>query len=364
MIFGERVEQAREYHGFTQKEFAERVDCDQSMIAKVESGIQPGVGLAEAIARETAFPLAWFEQEPTAYFPLGSLQFRARASMTAKERRQAYQHAKTAYEIVARLLPRVKMVPLRLPRVSGLDVADAAAAVRSECGLSPDSPISNLFNALERAGSIVITLPLALHKRDGFSAWAGTGEQRPIITILAGSPGDRMRWTTAHEVGELVLGSLPPGPERERSADQFAAEFLMPSSAMTRELKAPITLASLAKLKPRWGVAMSALVRRSKDLEIITDRQYRYLMQQMGARHWKVDEPIKLAAEKPRALRRLVEVLYGDPIDYRRLALDVHLSPLYLRDLMRMQAGREDLIAPIEEPRGHVGLAKVIQMRR
>jgi Zn-dependent peptidase ImmA (M78 family)/transcriptional regulator with XRE-family HTH domain len=364
MIFGERVEQAREYHGLTQTDFAARLRCDQSMIAKVESGIQPGATLARALADETGFPLSWFEQEPTSHFPLGSLQFRARASMTAKERRQAYQHAKTAYEFIDLLLPRVKTVPLRLHRLSGLELEDAAAAVRSECGLSPDSPIPNVFNAVERAGAIVIALSSALQKRDGFSAWAGAGEGRPIITIPAGATGDRMRWTTAHEVGELVLSSLPPGPDREKAADQFAAAFLLPPSAMMRELKMPISLTTLAKLKPRWGVSMWALARRAKDLRIISDRQYRYLMQQMASNHWRTTEPVSIALEKPRAVRKIVEVLYGDPINYRKLSSDTHLSPLYLRELLRMHASSADISArPSVTPDVASG-ARVLPFRR
>jgi Zn-dependent peptidase ImmA (M78 family)/transcriptional regulator with XRE-family HTH domain len=347
MIYGGRVEQAREFLGVTQKEFAQKLGCDQSMVAKVEAGLQPSLDLANAITSATGFPLSWFTQEPTSHFPMGSLQFRARANMTAKERRQAYQHARTAYELVSHLLPRVKMIPVRLPQFSSeVDLLEAAQVVRSECGLSPDTPILNVFNAVERAGAIAIALPAALQKRDGFSGWAGIQEQRPVISIPSGAPGDRMRWTTAHEIGELVLASLPPGSNRERAADQFAAEFLLPEHAMKRELKAPVSLTTLAKLKPKWGVAMSALARRAKELEIITDRQYRYLMQQMGARHWRTNEPIQVQPEKPRALRKLVEVLYGDPIDFRQLAVDVRLSPLYLRELLRLHAAKGDLVAP------------------
>lgn len=364
MIHGERIEQAREFHGLTQKEFAGGIGCDQSMVAKMESGVQPSDELLYAMARTTAFPVAWFSQPPTSFFPLGSLQFRARSSMSAKQRRQAYQHARTAYEIVAKLLPRIKMIPVRLPRFSTENIEEAALTVRSECGLSPDTPIPNVFSAVERAGAIVLALPTSLQKRDGFSGWAGAQELRPIINIPAISAGDRMRWTTAHEVGELVLDSMTPGPDREKAADQFAAAFLMPESAMRRELKSPVSLTALARLKPRWGVAMSALARRAKDLEIISDRQYRYLMQQMGARHWRVDEPVQLQPEKPRALRKMVELLYGDPIDFQCLARDVNLNSLYLRDLLRMHASKSDLsaVAAIVRPSDELRIDNVVSI--
>src|SRR5579872_1176705 len=195
MIYGERVEQARELHGLTQKDFAERLGCDQSMIAKIESGIQPSTDLAKAIASETGFPLGWFERQPLTHFPMGTLQFRARASMSSKERRQAYQHARTAYELVDEMIPRLKPIPVRLPRLGNMAIEEAAAAVRSECGLSPDTPIAHLFDAVERVGAVVVALPTSLEKRDGFSGWAGAAEQRPVIHIPSGAPGDRVRWT-------------------------------------------------------------------------------------------------------------------------------------------------------------------------
>ena len=350
MIYGERVEQAREFHALTQIDFSQRIGCDQSMVAKIESGVQPSADLATAIARETGFPLAWFEQEPSTYFPIGSLQFRARADMSARQRRQAYQHARTAYEVAAQLIPRAKTIPVLLPRLPSINPAEAAESVRSQCGISPDAPIPHVFRAIERLGAIVFTLPAVLERRDGFSAWAGSGEQRPIVNIPAGAPGDRARWTASHELGELVMSGLPAGQEREKIVDQFAACFLLPERAMYRELKPPISLTTLARLKPRWGTAMSALARRAKELEIVTDRQYRYLMQQMGARHWRVDEPVKIDSERPRAFRKLVEVLYGDPINYGQLAKDVNVSSLYLRELLRLQDGahaqvaREDVV--------------------
>jgi len=75
----------------------------------------------------------------------------------------------------------------------------------------------------------------------------------------------------------------------------------------------PVTLATVAKLKPRWRVSIQALIRRARDLAIISDRQYHYLFQQLSARGWRKREPAQfdVAAEKPRAFRKMAEVLYG-----------------------------------------------------
>ena len=73
---------------------------------------------------------------------------------------------------------------------------------------------------------------------------------------------------------------------------------------------------------------MQALVRRAFDLNLITERQYRYLFEQIGARGWRTREPANLdvPVEKPSALRQMAEIAYGRPINYRRLASEAQLT--------------------------------------
>jgi hypothetical protein len=113
---------------------------------------------------------------------------------------------------------------------------------------------------------------------------------------------------------------------------------------MRQELKPPLTLTTIAPLKPRWGVSVQALIRRAFDLSISTERQYRYLMQQMSIYGWRTAEPAKLAVptEKPRALRKMAELLYGIPIDYRRLANDTKFPLALVREILEAHAPKPD----------------------
>src|ERR1700693_1826607 len=90
-------------------------------------------------------------------------------------------------------------------------------------------------------------------------------------------------------------------PDQEKRAYTFAAELLMPEAAMRREITGPITLSSLAVLKPRWRVSIQALIRRAYDLHLIGDRQYRYLFEQLSAKGWRSKEPsnLDIPIEKP-----------------------------------------------------------------
>ena len=131
----------------------------------------------------------------------------------------------------------------------------------------------------------------------------------------------------------------------------------MPEAALKNEIKTPVTLSSLAALKPKWKVSIQALIRRAKDLSIITGRQYRYLFEQLSSMGWRTAEPITIEAEKPRALRQRAEMVYGDPIDFRRMATEFNVDVDHLRELMGGYAGKRTA----EEPK--LG-SKVVTMHR
>src|SRR5205809_214557 len=101
MISGDRVRQARELRGLTQSALAERLGVSQAEIALIENGRRSThEALAEAIAFQVGFPPSFFRQETTVDFPFGSLQFRAHATATARERQVAWRWAQTIFELV------------------------------------------------------------------------------------------------------------------------------------------------------------------------------------------------------------------------------------------------------------------------
>ncbi|MDP9454862.1 MAG: XRE family transcriptional regulator [Actinomycetota bacterium] len=343
MINGERVRQAREMRALTQTALAERVGMSQPYIAQVESGyLQPSKEVLEAVALQTGFPPAFFRQESTTNFPEGSLLFRARRSITATQRAQAHQYAKTIFEGVERMAEKLEVVPVRLPR--GLEDPRAAAQdARAALGLPPDTPIRHLINTVEKGGVLVLALPVALEKRDAYSLWAGHRGQKPVIVVAGEAPGDRLRFSVAHELGHLILHREHPKTEKEMDdeADRFASEFLLPEEPMRHELVTPITLTGLAQLKLRWRVSIQALIRRARDLDIITERQYKYLFQKLSKLGWRKQEPKNFAVpvEKPRAVRQMAELLYGKPIDSRRLADDAKLTEQFVREVIDAYQG-------------------------
>jgi Zn-dependent peptidase ImmA (M78 family)/transcriptional regulator with XRE-family HTH domain len=355
--FGSRIRQAREFRGLTQTELARRCDVSQPLIAQCEAGTKTASPhLLEVIAFQTGFPLPFFRRPEFGDFPLGSLIFRARKAMSAKEREQVHRYGEVLFEGVSQLADRVHFGPVQLPRLRGDDVESpryAAEITRAALGLSPEKPIANLTNTLERSGVLVLQLPLNATHAGAYSLWVG---DQPVIVVFAGLLGDRMRMSLAHELGHLVMHQQLVGDEkqREKEAFRFAGELLMPEQSARDELSSPVTLSSLAPLKPRWGIALSGLIMRAAQLEVISDRQQRYLFQQLSQRGWRTREPenLDVPIEKPRAVRKMIELLYGNPPDVRRLAADVALPADLLRHVIEGGAVVDDLprVGPAPAP--------------
>lgn len=326
-MYGEKLEQVREIHRWTQTELAQKVNVDRSMIAHVEANrAQPSPQLLDAIARCTGFLPAFFSKAPCAHFPLGSLQFRAKASMNASQTKEAHEYGRIIFEAAQEMAARIVAPPVSLRRMAG-DPEELAGSARSMVGLSPDTPVPNLAHQLERAGVLVLLVPTMLDNCDAYSLWAGAPTPVPVVVLAGGRPGDRLRFTLAHELGELVLQE-PVDRSREAAANQFAGAFLLPAQSMKREMTPPVTLSSLAAMKPKWGVSIQALARRAYDLEILKYRQWTYICQQINKRGWRMREPqnLDVPVERPRAFRKMAELLYGNPIDVRRFAKDMGWS--------------------------------------
>jgi len=323
-----RVRRAREARSLTQAELAQAVTdltghpLSAPAISQIERGsTRPSPETLGALARALGYPPAFFaarlnatgrpEADPYGFF-------RSLRSTSARDRRSALAHAFLVHDLVVVLERHIRLPLLDLPKqaVRQGDEAEAAAAaarmVRAAWSIAP-GPVPSVVRRLERSGIAVARFTTGLDAVDAFSV---NFPDRPVV-ILGNDKGKRgrSRFDAAHELGHLVMHDEASGWESiaETQAHGFAAEFLMPRDDIRPELAADrLTWRRLVDLKVRWGTSIAALVRRARDVSVITPHEYTNWVKGISARGWRQDEPGDRELGPPEApvlLERAVERL-------------------------------------------------------
>ncbi|MGW2280217.1 ImmA/IrrE family metallo-endopeptidase [Streptomyces sp. NPDC001770] len=184
---------------------------------------------------------------------------------------------------------------------------DAARQVRKAWEL-PAGPIVDMIEAAETAGALVAVRNLGSNLLDAVSQWDGI--DAPLLLVNSYAPGDRCRFSVAHELGHLVMHAEPgAGAQQEKQADAFASELLMPAADIRGAFSGGVDLLKLMELKRTWRVSMSALLRRALDLGALSEWQHRTVIIEMSALGYRTTEPVEIPREKPRTVPALVHTL-------------------------------------------------------
>jgi len=347
MFNGERLKQAREIAGLTQQDLVDAVQqrIDRSYVSHIEQNAKPpSDAVVETVALATGFSKSFFYQRSGPDFPLGSILFRKRTTLSSSDAARVRQTARLILELYTNLQHRFKPIPVTVPRLADIEVSTASQLVRSALGYPPDGPVRGLLTRIERAGVLVFRLPFSLEGFDAFSAWSQERETRPVIVLGTGQVGERDRATLGHELGHLALHSSFLGDLStvEAQGVEFAGEFLLPTAEMQEEFagKPPLTLVRLANLKSKWGVSMQFILQRLEQLEIISPQLKSYWRGKIYKQGWIEQEPVPIPTENPAVLRQMLEKAYGAPVDSRSVAREIGLPPRIVAELLTAN-GRE-----------------------
>jgi Zn-dependent peptidase ImmA (M78 family) len=152
--------------------------------------------------------------------------------------------------------------------------------------------------------------------------------------------GERHRFNIAHELGHSVMHFSTAMGDAEDEANAFAQEFLMPKAECRSDLK-DLDLSAALRLKRVWGVSMAAIIRRAKDLKVISTDKYRRLNTQLGMNNMRLVEPEPLPIEQPELFDKLLklhrEKLAYTPDEMRRLMFTEKLGELPVPQVPQMR---------------------------
>lgn len=263
---GARVRQARLAAGLTQAQLAHRIGLDRSALARVEAGDRRIDALELRVLSDAlALPLPFLvTASPDAIVsrrrPLTeTVDIVGRSGFQLDVRLE--QHHLDAQQLLA--LNHLTL-PARPELGGAADSAEAkvlARRVRQHLGVD-DRPLGPMAEVCERLALLVLVVPVdaegASLREDGYGV-AVLGDRA--------DPG-RRRATAAHELGHHLLGDeysndigiAASRDEREQVIETFAAELLLPESAVEHAGAQTDSLTlrdALVRVAARWRVSWS-----------------------------------------------------------------------------------------------------------
>lgn len=334
----QRVQRLRSARGLTQTDLADALHVPPSTIHRLENGRQEADAATLALLAHHLGCSPETLLRPTPDILHTRPWLRAYADAPKKTVDQYVADSLLAVESFESL--RLRRMPDRLPTFTGdpndeHELDEFALEVRQAADVTGDAAVPNVMRAAERLGCVVLPMQEELGRHLGMSTRA---DDVPVIRVSRANgsvPGDRQRFTTAHELGHLLLHSSCPPPESsdqariiERQAHRFASAFLLPGDPFLEDLdqSGRVTLSTLATLKERWGVAIKAMVVRLQQLARIDAEQARSLYKQISARGWNTGEPVFVGHERAIWLGRALEKRFPQGSPHSRAAEEVGLG--------------------------------------
>lgn len=315
----ERITFVRESRGLTKKALSEMVKKSSGWLTQIENGT---IGLTIEMFEKFVEALDVRPEALTSLAPplsrvdLGSVHFRANKRVPQMDRIQARcysQQVMAIYDFVESQgirFPELCFAPYEGPQLTEQDMGEFAAKVRQSFGLGL-MPILSMSNLLEGKGVRIILLPDQCAGLDAFSTWINGV---PCIMIAGNLPASRMQFDYGHELAHLLLDMETPSGDllAERRAHRFAAAFLMPRETFAPECPTRYYREAFIKLKTTWHVSIGAALYRSRELDILTERQYRYAIIRQNQTKERINEPGEFERPVPTALSQALDLLSDD----------------------------------------------------
>lgn len=328
-MIGERIKRARKAAGLNQRELAERTNVSAMAISKYERDENtPSSTVLLALSKALEVRTEYFFRQVDV--TLGKIDYREHDKLPEKEESKVIADVIEQVErwiALEEFIPTAWSVPFELPgdlpqTVSTPDgIEETAVALRHAWNLGLN-PVPDLIDTLESKGIKVIVTRYDGHRN--FNGLSTTVDGTPLIVVGKHWPGDRQRFTMAHELGHLVLHGRLKGKlkaQEETACHRFAGAFLVPEAMVRQALgerRTWLEPQELKILKDEYGLSMGAWTYRAFDLGILNRQAMRKIWKHFRDKGWKAKEPDpQYPQERPglfkqTVYRALAEDLFGE----------------------------------------------------
>jgi Zn-dependent peptidase ImmA (M78 family) len=328
MNIGERLKGARLRAGFNLRDLAKLVGVSAQAISKYERGLDtPSSGILIRLSQALKVRVEYLLRPVN--ITLSQPSYRRRAGLSQKNQRTIQSQVQDWLERYISIETIVaNQVEFKMPEIDRSvnnieDVEQVVLAIRQAWDLGHD-PIDNFVEMLEQRGIKVGLVP-GMDDFDALTMCANA--TMPVIIVKKGVPGDRQRFSVAHELGHIIL-EIPKKWDddlSEKAAYRFAGAFLAPAPAVRQELgerRQKLDLYELHLLKHKYGMSMQAWIHRAQDLDIIPNTVAVGMYKWFRSKNWHREEPgDPYPPEKLNRMERLImRAMVEDVISKSRAA--------------------------------------------
>lgn len=324
-----RFEIARLKKKFTFVELSKRTGLSQREIKRIAEGeVQPRPESVNALAEALSYPIEFFGGDD---FEMPSVAtFRAHAGMSERDRLANLAASAHGGLIADWIEQRFELPDYDLLDLSGVAPHAAAEALRNTWGLG-DRPIGNIVKLLESRGVRVFSLHDGTLKMNAFATWISG---KPFVFLNTMKSAEATRFDAAHELAHLCLHrDGQQGKDVEDEANAFAGAFLMPAADVLTRKVYPV-IDKLRVSKSRWGVSLSALLYRYRELGLVTDERAKFLYIEMSRRGYLRKEPSPMSRDVSAVLSHVLTSLWTDRRSVVDMAHDLGFGVELLREFL------------------------------
>lgn len=318
---GKRLERARRASGFGLRKLAELVGLSHMAISKYEKGsLTPSSDVLLKLAKALGVSVEFFFRPETVRF--GEIKFRKKQRLGKKIEESI--KAQIADQIERRLeleslYPNPPIQLFKIPaslsnQIDEYDQIEGIASKIRDYWKLGRAPIQEFIDVLESHGIRVFIVDCEEKIFDGLSTLIN---DNPIIVISAKWPGDRQRFTLAHELGHFILQNrLSKRLNEEKACDRFAGAFLLPRETIVQEMgkiRTSIEWRELSLLKEEFKLSMHSICYRLRDVGIIKESYFNGLVVLFDQSGWNKQEPgDRIPSERTHIFKQMVFHALGE----------------------------------------------------